>query len=62
MKPLPERLLTVDIQSVELDPFNDPDLYQAIMERNKQPIPAWWYRWNNSRIAEQQPQQQVEQV
>lgn len=51
MKPLPEHLLHKDIQSIEADPFDDPELYQAVMEHNKQAIPAWWYRWNDSRQA-----------
>ena len=62
LKPLPDHLLHKNIECIEADPFNNPDLYMAVMQHNKQPIPAWWYRWYNSRIAEQQPQQQVEQV
>ena len=48
LKPLPDSLLHKNIECVEADPFNDPDLYMAVMHHNKQQIPAWWYRWYNA--------------
>lgn len=47
MKPLSDRLLELDILTLEVDPFEQPDLYLQIMTAQKAAVPMSYDRWKD---------------